>query len=116
MDLRLDRLRERRKKLGLTKKQAADRLHVTAQAYSNYEMGARTPTYPVALMMAIALETSLAYLTGDTDDSAPDLLLLKLEDAADVQGFISQYTHLSPSEKKVIRDLLEIFASNKRRP
>ena len=47
-----EKLRELRKKKGLTHQEVADRLGVTRSAYSNYESGFRTPNVEMACKLA----------------------------------------------------------------
>ena len=107
MDLIADRLRERRKCLKFTKKIVAEKAGISAQAYAYLEAGERAASYAVALLLSLALQTSIAYLTGETDNSAPDRILLKIDDAEDISALISGYRHLSPDDKRLIRDMVE---------
>ena len=70
--LNRERLIECRKKLGITKQQAAIRMQLSQPAYLRYESGERTPSIHVICYMAHILGTSADYLTGKTDDPAPN--------------------------------------------
>jgi len=70
--LNRERLIECRKKLGITKQQAAIRMQLSQPAYLRYESGERTPSIHVIYYMAHILGTSADYLTGKTDDPAPN--------------------------------------------
>lgn len=50
--LNVEKLRELRKKKGLTHQEVADRLGLTRAAYSNYESGFRTPNIETACKLA----------------------------------------------------------------
>lgn len=63
-----ERLIECRKKLGITKQEAAKRMQMSQPAYLRYESGERTPSIHVIYFMAYILETSADYLTGKTDN------------------------------------------------
>ena len=65
-------MKECRKKLGITKQQAAIRMQLSQPAYLRYESGERTPSIHVIYYMAHILGTSADYLTGKTDDPAPN--------------------------------------------
>lgn len=66
-----ERLIQCRKKLGITKQEAAKRMQMSQPAYLRYEAGERTPSIHVIYFMANVLGTSAEYLTGKTDDPAP---------------------------------------------
>lgn len=106
MDLIADRLRERRKSLKLTKKFVAEKAGISAQAYAYLEAGERAASYAVALLLSLALQTSIAYLTGETDDPAPDRVLLKIDEAEDISALIAGYRRLPPDDKRLIRDMI----------
>ena len=107
MKLREERLVARRKKLRLTKKAIATKVGVSPQAYAYLEAGERDASYPVALLVSLALQTSVGYLTGDTDDPSPDQLLLKIDEADDISDMIAEYRRLPPDDKRLIRTLIE---------
>ena len=67
----IERLTECRKKLGITKQEAAKRMLMSQPAYLRYESGERTPSIHVIYFMANVLGTSAEYLTGKTDNPAP---------------------------------------------
>lgn len=60
-----------REKLNITKQEAAKRMHMSQPAYLRYESGDRTPSIHVIQTMANVLETSVEYLTGETDTIFP---------------------------------------------
>jgi transcriptional regulator with XRE-family HTH domain len=67
-----ERLVECRKKLGITKQQAAVRMQLSQPAYLRYESGERTPSIHVIYFMAHVLGTSADYLIGKSDNPAPN--------------------------------------------
>ena len=66
------RLIECRKKLGITKQQAAIRMQLSQPAYLRYESGERTPSIHVIYYMANIIGTSPDYLTGRSHDPTPN--------------------------------------------
>ena len=79
--LNRERLIECRKKLGITKQQAAIRMQLSQPAYLRYESGERTPSIHVIYYMAHILGTSADYLTGKSDDPTPNCHI----------GFLNQF-------------------------
>lgn len=73
MDINLDivRLKECREKLGISKMEAAKRMKLSQPAYLRYESGARTPSLQTLSVIANVLDTSVEYLTRQSDDSQP---------------------------------------------
>lgn len=58
------RLKEERKKVGLTQKQIADQLGITREAYTMYETEKTTPTLETLKKIADLYKTSVDYLIG----------------------------------------------------
>ena len=74
--LNLQRLTECREKAGLSKRETAKRINVSQPAYVRYENGTRIPSIQVITAIANVLNTSVAYLTGESNLDAPDLILI----------------------------------------
>ena len=80
-----------REKLGITKQEAARRMQMSQPAYLRYESGERTPSIHVIHVMADVLATSVAYLTGQTDNPNPDIYLIKLDTDPELFQLIEKY-------------------------
>lgn len=65
------RLSEIRTKAGLSQKQLAITLHVSASTFSNYENGIYLPPLATACALAKELGCSLDYLCGSTNVNVP---------------------------------------------
>lgn len=65
------RLRDCRKKCGLTQREAAIYSDITEHAYQNYELGAREPKVSILMKLAKLYKVSLDYLVGLTDCPEP---------------------------------------------
>ena len=72
MAFSIERLKTIRESLGINKSEAARRLHLTAMGYGRYESGSRTTSYQTLHFMAQILGTSYEYLCEETDDPAPN--------------------------------------------
>lgn len=73
--IRGDRLRERRKVLRLSQEALGELAGVDASYISLLERGVKkNPSLSVVTRLAEALNTSIAYLTGKTDDPSPGAL------------------------------------------
>ena len=59
-----------RKSKGFTQKQLAEAIGATEAGVQNYERGARKPTFDMLIALANALDVSLDYLVGRSDDPA----------------------------------------------
>ena len=88
-----------RKKLGITKQEAANRMQLSQPAYLRYESGVRSPSIHVIQIMADVLATSTAYLTGKTSNPNPDSYLIKSETEPELFFLIQKYRN-SDSEIK----------------
>ena len=80
-----------REKLGITKQEAARRMQMSQPAYLRYESGERTPSIHVIHVMADVLATSVAYLTGQTNNPNPDSYLIKLDTEPELFQLIEKY-------------------------
>lgn len=85
------RLIDCREKLGITKQEAARRMQMSQPAYLRYESGERIPSIHVIYVMADVLSTSVAYLTGQTDNPNPDSYLIKLDTEPELFHLIEKY-------------------------
>lgn len=65
------RIAEARNNLGITKAEAARRLNLSSIGYCRYEYGDRTPSMQTLEVIAQCFNTSVEYLTGQTDDITP---------------------------------------------
>lgn len=66
------RLKQCREKLGITKMEAAKRMQLSQPAYLRYEAGTRIPSLQTLTVIANVLNTSVEYLTDQSDDSQPN--------------------------------------------
>ena len=108
-----ERLKSARESLNLSKAEAARRIGLTAASYVRYESGDRSPSPQVIMSIAEKLETSVAYLSGETNDISPDVVsihknsdpllfeLIKNTQSADdatLQRLLSYYNQLSKND------------------
>lgn len=70
-----NRIKELRKKLGITQGELAEKLNVQRQIISYYETGSRTPNIDDIIILANAFNTSADYLLGLSDTSTTDIEL-----------------------------------------
>lgn len=91
--LNCERLINCRKKLGITKQEAAKRMKMSQPAYLRYESGERKPSIHVIQFMAHILGTSVNYLIGKTDNPNPDSYLVKIENEPELFDFIRTYAN-----------------------
>lgn len=88
-----ERLIACRKKLGITKQEAAIQMQLSQPAYLRYESGDRTPSIHVIYYMAQVLGTSADYLTGKTDNPNPDNYVIHAHENTELFAFIETYKH-----------------------
>ena len=102
-----DRLKTIREALGITSAEAARRTGADKSTYAKYESGAAFPSAPMLRVMALYLGTSVAYLTWETDDPAPDVLPVAVD--SDNVDFVSDFTDLGEEERRAIREIIRLF-------
>lgn len=78
-NLNVDRLKECRQKLGITKQEAAKRIQTSQPAYVRYEAGTRNPSIQTIEKMAEVFSTSVDYLIGKSDDLKPTRAIIEQE-------------------------------------
>ncbi len=69
-----------RERLHLSKAEAARKIGLTAASYVRYESGDRCPSPQVIMTIAEKMGTSVAFLTGETDDISPDVISIHKKD------------------------------------
>ena len=103
----MKRLKELRKKKGLSQQALADILHVTQQSIYKYENGLAIPELDILIRMAEIFETSIDYLVGNTD------IPLKYEAYDADMSFtrsemrvLNYYRHLSSNAKDFVQEII----------
>ncbi len=71
-----ERLVKARERMNINKAQAAELVGLSPIGYLRYEQGLRVPSLQTVQAIALALNTSASYLTGETDDPAADQILV----------------------------------------
>lgn len=110
------RLRARRRERGLTQKQLAELVGVSHGTIGMYETGQRSPDLEMVRRLAVALDTSMSYLIGETDDPCP--VGVGEEAAHDTRPYSA---HLAPDPEDIldleraVRQANEILQRMKRR-
>ncbi len=91
-----DRLKERRRILGLSQEELAKKAGVTGRTVQNYELGTRTPqNIEIVQKLAIALDTTVEYLLGNEG-----ILVVEAHErggaksARDINALVSELTGL----------------------
>mgnify|MGYP003309916560 CR=1 FL=1 len=67
------RLKELRMEAGLTQQELADRLGISKQAVSMYELGNRRPAFDIAEAIASFFGVSIRYLSGSAENTADEI-------------------------------------------
>lgn len=107
--LNKQRLIECRKRLGITKQEAAKRMELSQPAYLRYESGDRNPSIHVIRVMADVFGTSVAYLTNKTDCPTPTCHTIHSETEPELFQFIEIYQNSDNSMQKRLLTYLQNF-------
>ena|GEM_PF-1756254 len=86
------RIRECRKRKGLTQSQVAKELGIATRTFQDYERGVRFPTFEGFLAIVNYFGVTSNYLTGSTN--SPDTYLLDPEEIFDVWPGESEIDHI----------------------
>ena len=65
------RIKEQRQKHGMTQKELAEKLGLSAQTVSLWERGSRKPDWSAQIDLKELFEVSIEYLSGASDDDTP---------------------------------------------
>ncbi|MBR1702510.1 MAG: helix-turn-helix transcriptional regulator [Lachnospiraceae bacterium] len=98
MDLDVKRLTECRKKMGISKQEAAKRIGVSQPAYLRYESGERTPSIQVIKEIAKEFHTSVDYLVNLSDSPEPDWILIERNNAPDLFSIAEKCAQMDQSQ------------------
>lgn len=101
-----ERIKEAREKRKWNQLTLADQAEVTPAAISQIESGARTPSTPVLRRIAQALEVSMDYLSGRSDETS----LKDVKSDVKVDSFFRNFNNLSETERQIIRQHVELMA------
>lgn len=101
-----ERIKITREKIGITKAEAARRLNLSKIGYCRYEYGERTPSIQTLEVIARCFHTSVAYLTGETDDIQPDCLIISKKDSPILFELVSS---LQNKDDEAIKRLLTYY-------
>ena len=108
--LNRERLIACRKKLGITKQEAAIRMQLSQPAYLRYESGERPPSIHVIYYMAHILGTSADYLTNKTDDPTPNCHFIHETEKPDLFSLIEKFNKSDSGTQKRILTYFEIIS------
>ena len=111
--LNRERLIECRKKLGITKQQAAIRMQLSQPAYLRYESGERTPSIHVIYYMAHILGTSADYLTGKTDNPTPNCHYIYEADKPELFSLIDKVRNCDSDTQKRLMTYFQMISEQK---
>lgn len=92
------RMQRRRKDCRLTQQQLAKRLHLTQCTISQYETGKALPSIKILPCIAVALNTSVDYLLGLTNN--PFSLFISKPAIESEQDLLQTYYSLSPEKRE----------------
>lgn len=98
------RVKEARKRKGLTQKQLAAYLNLSANAICEWEKGRSEPNFDTLKKIADYFDVSVDYLLGREDDFG----VVKRESPADKDSeeFLSLYRELTPSAQEAIKETI----------
>ena len=111
--LNRERLIECRKKLEITKQEAAIRMQLSQPAYLRYESGERTPSSHVIYYMAHMLGTSADYLTGKSDDPTPNCHYIYEVEKPELFSLIEKIKNCDSDTQKRLMAYLQLLSEQK---
>lgn len=120
-----DRIRQRRKELGLTQVELGQRVHKSSQVISNWERGYTTGIAPEDLQrLAAALDASVQFFVPDEHQDIMPIIIKENNDAAygqpdfsdqRLKSLIDAYPHLDEKSKDIIEAIIKL-SNNDNKP
>ena len=110
-------IKELREKKHLTQKEVADYLGITRVAYTQYELGKRSPDHGTIVKLANLFSVSTDYILGNTEDPTPPGIKKSpsleelLNDNEELKTIYNLYSSLDDEGKKKADDFLEYLLS-----
>lgn len=101
-----ERLTKAREAKGLTKTETAKRVNLTMIGYCRYEYGDRTPSPQTLEVISKTLDTSVNYLTGESDDMASDTIYISKEHEPELFELVNE---LKDSDASKLKRLLSYY-------
>lgn len=105
--LDINRLKERRENLGISKNEAARRIGISQPAYLRYESGERSPSLQMMQIIANEFYTSVDYLTGIAESSLPDTYIVRKSVQPELFEMISSYNQMNADQCKRLLSYIE---------
>ncbi|WP_299465407.1 helix-turn-helix transcriptional regulator [uncultured Microscilla sp.] len=105
-----DRLKELRKKKGLSQNQLAELIDVHFAQVSRYERGETKPNAQAITKLAQALNTTADYLMNGTSDDHLNQMALDKE----IISRFKQIQELDQNEKKIVLSLLDAYIAKQK--
>ena len=102
------RITAAREHLGISKAEASRRLNLSKIGYCRYEYGERTPSLQTLEVIAQCFGTSVDYLTGKTDEIAPDKIVIDRNTNPEFFSLVNSLSGFSVEQLKRI----SIYASS----
>ena len=102
MNLDINRLKECREKLGISKQETARRIGISQPAYLRYESGDRKPSLQTTKESAKVLNTSVDYLIGESDDNNPILLEVSKNESKELFRIVELCSQMDEKQQKRI--------------
>ena len=103
-----ERLKNLRKKVGLTQVDVAGKLGVSQQAYASWERGVKKPTQDNLVKIAQILNVSVDYLVGTSQETSDELDNIELLFRMNSKG-------LTEEEKEIFKkELIEFMEERKK--
>ena len=87
------RITAARENLGITKAEASRRLNLSKIGYCRYEYGERIPSAQTLEVIAQCFGTSVAYLTGKTDEMEADKIVIDKTINPELFKFVQKFSN-----------------------
>lgn len=112
------RIKEIRKKRGISQRELARRINKSYSVVCGYESNAQQPPLDVAISIASVLHISLDYLVGNTDSNSYSLPGITMQQQEIIEYLLREFSHpttngkdLSSEQIQIIQKLVLYFSS-----
>lgn len=109
-----ERIKQLRKRKGLSQAELAEEIGVKSNTVSTWERGTRKPDFEALNLLSSYFEVSFEYILGTSDDDASrripsqeELNELAIEDLADeLYDVVKRFAKLSPKSRRIVTSVI----------
>ena len=109
VEILVERLVARRHDLGITQSEAAKLIGVSQPAYQRYETGSRSPSIQIVREIANALNTSVDYLTGKSNQMGSESIVVNKSNSPELFLIVNRCKNLNIEQLERLAEYIKML-------